>query len=667
MLPLLFSAAVLLSSAPPQTPAGSAVIAQGREPATQAAAKAAEAYYQFMLGRHHESEGEIDLAIDAYRAASAADPASAEIRAELAGLFARQNRLREAIAEAEAALGLDAANGEARRVLGLVYAALAHPEAAASRGDRDREGYAAEAIKHLESLTQAGRSSTDPGLRLTLARLYMVTGASAKAVPLLVELIDEIGDAPELAPLLADAYAGAGRVDEAIKVLESGAAERPGLLGSLAALYERQDRWSDAAAAYEKAIAAFPRNADLRTRLAFALLNEPGRPKAARAREVLEAAVKNAPTDGRVLYLLAEAQRLTGDDKSAESTARQLMRLQPQGLSGASALAAVLSERRDYRAIVSELEPVVAGAAPDQDAGRGREFRALMTELGLAYQELGDHARAIATFDRAAPLFEGAATGAIYRTQARLAAGRFDEAIALAREARKQYPDDRRPIRLEAEALRRAGRVDEGGALLEAEVASRTGDLEARMALAEFLLSAGRLARAERLLRDTIARFPDDEAPLFQLGATLERQKRFDEAERTFRTVLAKDPDNALALNYLGYMMADRGRNLDEAVRLIQRALSSDPHNGSYLDSLGWAYAHQKKHDAAEPLLRRAAEQQPRNSVIQDHHGDVLERLGRLDEAIQAWQRALDGDGEEIDRAAVTRKIAGARSKRAPR
>ena len=71
-------------------------------------------------------------------------------------------------------------------------------------------------------------------------------------------------------------------------------------------------------------------------------------------------------------------------------------------------------------------------------------------------------------------------------------------------------------------------------------------------------------------------------------------------------------------------MLAERGERLDEAVSLVERALAIDPDNGSYLDSLGWALFKQKKVDQAEPLLRRAAEQAPNNSVVQDHFGDVL-------------------------------------------
>ena len=51
------------------------------------------------------------------------------------------------------------------------------------------------------------------------------------------------------------------------------------------------------------------------------------------------------------------------------------------------------------------------------------------------------------------------------------------------------------------------------------------------------------------------------------------------------------------------------------------------------------------------------------NSVIQDHHGDVLAKRGRNTDAIAAWQRALAGDGESIDRAAIEKKIKAAKAR----
>ena len=124
-----------------------------------------------------------------------------------------------------------------------------------------------------------------------------------------------------------------------------------------------------------------------------------------------------------------------------------------------------------------------------------------------------------------------------------------------------------------------------------------------------------------------------------------------------FRDLLTKDPLDANTLNYLGYMLAERGTKLDEAVSLIQRALNVEPDNPSYLDSLGWAYVQQGKLNLADPPLTKAAAGLPKNSVIQDHLGDLRLKQNRRNDAIAAWQAALAGDGDSIDRAKIQKKI----------
>ena len=147
----------------------------------------------------------------------------------------------------------------------------------------------------------------------------------------------------------------------------------------------------------------------------------------------------------------------------------------------------------------------------------------------------------------------------------------------------------------------------------------------------------------------------------FERGALLERRKDYTGAETAFRQALTHDPLHAPSLNYLGYMLAERGDRLDEAVSLVERALTIDPGNGSYLDSLGWAYLQQKRFEKAEPLLRQAADQLPGNSVVQDHFGDLLWAIGRRQEASAAWRRALDGDRDQVDVKSIEKKLDRAR------
>jgi cytochrome c-type biogenesis protein CcmH/NrfG len=80
--------------------------------------------YYFLLGRQLEVEDKIDEAIAAHTRAIAIEPSSAELKAELAALYARQERAVDAVDMAEKALAQDSKNLEANRILGSVYAAL---------------------------------------------------------------------------------------------------------------------------------------------------------------------------------------------------------------------------------------------------------------------------------------------------------------------------------------------------------------------------------------------------------------------------------------------------------------------------------------------------------------------------------------------------------------
>ncbi len=188
-------------------------------------------------------------------------------------------------------------------------------------------------------------------------------------------------------------------------------------------------------------------------------------------------------------------------------------------------------------------------------------------------------------------------------------------------------------------------------------------DPQAYIALAQVYSEANRGAQAIQVLQNAQAKLPSATILTFELGAVYDKQKRSAEAEAAFRQVIASDPTHAPALNYLGYMLAERGEKLDESVDLVTRALKIDPQNGSYLDSLGWAYYKAGKLDLAAEHLSRAAEQLVHNSVVQDHYGDVLLKLERYEDAIAAWTRALSGDGDSIERGDIDKKIRSARQK----
>jgi tetratricopeptide (TPR) repeat protein len=214
-----------------------------------------------------------------------------------------------------------------------------------------------------------------------------------------------------------------------------------------------------------------------------------------------------------------------------------------------------------------------------------------------------------------------------------------------------------------ATAYERLRQFDKAMAMLrQARTLSPTDPL-VEIRLARSQQQSGEGDDAIRTLQAAAAKFPKEPAIKLSLASTLEREGKYGEAEAIFRQMIAEDPNNADALNSLGYMLAERAQKLDEAVSLVQRALVIEPGNGAYLDSLGWAYYKQNRLEQAEAPLKEAAAQLPTVSVIQDHLGDLLNRRGLLEEAMSAWQRALDGDGESINRSEIEDKIKSARQK----
>jgi tetratricopeptide (TPR) repeat protein len=654
--------------------AGSVAIADagqsGRSPRSAppappvASSNVADAYNQYLLARRLERDDNVEGAIAALKRGISLDPTAAELQAELAGLYLRQNRIGEAITAAEGALKVTPANAEAHRVLGTVYAAISEADITGARGRATTQAAdnAAKAIDHLQKALASPDGEPDPNLRAALARMYVRTSAFDKAIPLLRDLVVHERGWQDGITLLADAYAGAGKNAEAITWLEDAVSENPRLYATLGDFYERERRWKESAAAYANAVQRQPRNTDLKIRYGSALLNAGGRDNAEKARAVLNEVASASSTDQRSLYLLSQAQRRAGDPSAAEATARRLTTLNKTSPWGYYALAEALQDRQQYQAIVDALGPALkelrARSATDV-SGLGL----LLPHLGFAYEQLGQYDAAIGAFDEAHRLAPDDGLVTSYLIQANLSAKKYGAAVELARIARVGQPDDLRLARLHAQALRQNGEPDRAVEVLQDIVAKQSDKPIAYVALAQVYQDANRGLDAVKTLEQAQTRFPSETSIPFELGAVLEKQKRYADAETAFRKVLTLDPDYAPALNYLGYMLADRGERLDESVTYLTKALQIDPENGSYLDSLGWAYFKGNKLDLAADKLQRAADQLRTNSVIQDHYAEVLFKLGRFDDAIAAWTRALAGDGDSIDRAGIDRKIRSAQQK----
>jgi len=141
----------------------------------------------------------------------------------------------------------------------------------------------------------------------------------------------------------------------------------------------------------------------------------------------------------------------------------------------------------------------------------------------------------------------------------------------------------------------------------------------------------------------------------FQLGATSERAGDRAAAEKYFEQCLALAPNNAEALNYLGYMWAEKGEHLTRAREMIEKALKAEPDNAAFLDSMGWVCYQLGQPREAVEYLRKAVAADPKepDATVYDHLGDAYAALKDTEQARAAWTKSLSLEASD----AVQKKL----------
>lgn len=327
--------------------------------ATPAFAQSGDSYYDFLMARRLESQGDNTGALAALERAASADPRAAEVKAEIASFQLRRSKRDEAEKAARDAIALDDDNTEGHKVLGLIYAATADTY----NGRAQAAQFAAsakEAIAHLERAVDDISGASDINLHYTLGRLYMRMGDNAKAIEALTRVVNQNPDSVQGRLSLAQAYAAGDDLQGAIDTLDIIVDEEPRVASTLAQYLEQAGLLKEAAATYTKAIALQPMSRELKFRRVAALFgakdyaqaasfaaeaqtqhpDDPRFPRlraralfetgaTARAFAVLEPAAKAAPKDTAMQFALADMYSDAGRDVDAERTMRQVLDTDP--------------------------------------------------------------------------------------------------------------------------------------------------------------------------------------------------------------------------------------------------------------------------------------------------------------------------------------------------
>jgi len=653
----------------PASPAQEAPSAPSQSRTTDRAA----AYYHYSLAHIYEElvamygRGELaNKAIEEYKLALQNDPNNSFLNAGLAELLYKTNRISDAVREAQDVIKRNPNNVEAHRLLGRIYVRTC------CAGDLEPTPQTSTtrklAIEQYTEIVRLDPKSVED--HIILGRLYGMEHDLPKAEVEFKAATAISPNSEEAVTTLAYLYNEAGQQKKAVELLNAfpEGARSARFYNVLGYTYEQQKDYPQAVEAYRHAVEEDKDNLDAMRGLAQNLMNQGKTDEALQEFRIIADA---DPQDVNALEQLAELYRRNGKYDEALDTLSKADTLVPDSLEIPFKRAQVYEAQGrfdDATQVLQGLLQKTAQASGKYSTAEKNNRGIFLEKLGNIYKQQGKTQLAVETFRKTIDLGdENAVRGYVNIIETYRDAKQWNEATATAREAVARVPANRGLKRELATQLADTGKADEALALTRSMLAGGPEDTDVYLTLAEIENRLKRWKEAEddaTKAQQLAARPEDKDTARFVMGAIYERQKKYDAAEEVFKQVVRNDPQNAGALNYLGYMLADRGVRLDEAVSYIKKAVELDPQNGAYLDSLGWAYFKMGNYDLAEENLRKASERIGNDATVQDHLGELFNKTGKLrlaamhwERALAEWNRSVPADVDSADVSRVQKKL----------
>jgi tetratricopeptide (TPR) repeat protein len=611
------------------------------------------AYYHFGLAHMYEDMATnygrpeyATRAIEEYKLALDADPSSKYLNGGLAELYLRTGRVRDAVLAAQEILKTEPNNLEAHKLLGRVYLQ--------SLGNVQNGGPSEKvlqlAIDEYSKIVQL--KANDIESRLLLGQLYTLAHDTPHAEEQFKAAAKIDPGSEDVTLNLARLYSDSGDTTHAIAVLSAVPEDdrTAKMEFALGASYDQLKDNKKAIAAYSKAFEMEPDNLDAERGLA---------------------------QDAQTYTRIAEIERRQGHYEQALATLKKAKTLASDSLEIGFNEALIDDSLGHYDESIQALQGLVKQTShPDgQYSEAEKNNRSIFLDrLANVYREQDKTEPAIQTYQLLIAMGgEYAERGYQGQVDAYRDAKQYEKATQVAQQAAAATPKNKTIQLMLAGQLADTGKTEEGIKLAKAQLRGNPGDREVNLALAQIYTRLRRWKEAtdEIDAADAFSTKPDDKIYIYFLrGALDERQKHFDSAEEQFRKILAIDSNNGMTLNYLGYMLADRGIKLDDALTMVQKAVQLDPQNGAYLDSLGWVYFKMGQYALAEANLRKATERIDKDPQVHDHLGELYEKTGRLKLAASQWEQSLQeythtvpADAEPSDVNKVQKKLDTARVK----
>jgi len=580
----------------------------------------------------------VTRAIDNYKLALKADPGAKIIADELSEFYLQAGRLREAQNDAEEALKVNPRDVSAMRLLARIYSRQIRT--ANSRVD---DAMVRKTIEQYQKIVGIDPKDVDSWVMLGQLQAATRAGADAEASYRKALAIEE--DNEDALTGLALLLSEQGKNDEANDMLRRAAAKNPSQrsLQALAVSYEQMKEYSLAADTIKKLLQTDPENAgELKHAMAADLIQAD---RLDDAMAVYQELVADEPGDAQAYLRMSQLHRQRRNFATAREMNDKALAIEPGSLDMRVNNVKILESESKIDQAIAEMKSIVESTSRRNYNQQQRADRIrLLGVLGEMYRNYDRTDDSVATYRQIEDLDSNTGPAVAGEVIESYRSGRqYTMAQQEAEAALRKFPDDPALHIRHATVLAEQGNVEPALAEVRKTLEAR-GPRELNLALAEIYDKGRKYDEMAKVLdaAEKASESKDDKSSIwFMRGAMLEKQKRYDQSEAEFRRVLEADPGNVSALNYLGYMNANRNVKLQESLSLIQKAVAKEPDQGAYLDSLGWAYYRLGRLEEAEPILREAALRTPRDPTVHDHLAEVLLKRSKTQEAVAQWEISL--------------------------
>ncbi len=687
LLLTLVASTSVRAQAPAAAAQGSGAPAQGEsqpagnQPAATELPPHAQSYYHLGLAAMYEEDalsngksGDVTRAIEEYKLALNADPDSPGLNIALADLYFHAGRAHEAESTVRNLLKVSPNNIDAHKLLGRIYLRqLGEGQEGAVTASASGDALN-QAISEYETIVSLEPKDVED--RMVLGQLYTVKHDSKKAEEEFQAAQAIEPESEDVVLNMARLYAESGDLQRSVKVIEAVPAQNrtAKMEFALGAAYSQLKQSKDAIAAYQRAVDLEPGDMESMDALAQALIADNQLDEALKLyRQIAEADSDNADA----LVHIGEILRQQGKYEDALAAIRKARSADPSSLEAGyneGLLLDVLGRfdeaAKIYQGMVDRTSHA-NGAYTDEEKNNRGIFLERMAGVLVEENKID---QAVDAYQKMIEMGgDTAVRGYEQEADAYREAKEFDKAIEVSRKAIAAQPKNRDLKLLLAGELADEGHGDEGLAMARGLLDNSSNDRPVWVALGQMNIRLHHWKDAEDAFdkaEPMSSKKEDRISVLFMRGELADRQKHLEQAEGYFRQVLDLDANNAMTLNYLGYMLADKGIRLQEALPLIRKAVDQEPMNGAYLDSLGWVYFKLGDYELAEDNLRKAVERDQTDPTVHEHLGDLYEKTGRIRLAAAQWEISLAEfnksaavDVEPGDVAKVQKKLETARVK----